>query len=80
MNADDGPIRVFLGVFPIKNAVTIPAAVLIAADAEIEAERARRRKVAEAAAAQAAAIESEAAARAKGWRSRLRALFGRLSP
>jgi hypothetical protein len=66
------PIRVFLGVFPIKNAVTIPAEVLRAADAEIEAERARRHKVAEE--AQAA---TDAAAARKTWRGRLRAMFWR---
>lgn len=73
--SDDGPIRVLVGVYPIARDVLISAIDLQRASAEIDAERARRRRAAEA--EQAAA---KAAAARKTWRSRLRAMFWRLSP
>ena len=74
--SDDGPIRAYIGNYDLSTTdLLIPAEVLARANAEIEAERERRRGVAEA--EQAAAEE---AARAKGWRGRLRAFFGRKGP
>ena len=70
MSAEE-PIRVYLGTFPIKDAVTIPAEVLRSADAEIERERRRRAEVA----AEAQAAAEREAALPKGWRGWLGAFW-----
>jgi hypothetical protein len=70
---DEGPIKALLGVFPVADAVTIPAEVLARASDEIDRERSRRAEAA-AVAAQAAA---EAARKRGGWLQRLRAWMGR---
>lgn len=68
--SDDGPIRVYVGSYPVARDVTIDAATLQRASDEIDRERRRRAEVA--AAAQAAA---EREAYAKSWRGRLRSFF-----
>ena len=70
--SDDGPIRAYVGSYPIARDVTISAVDLQRASDEIDAERQRRAEVSAAAQARA-----EAAKQAKSWRSRLGGLWRR---
>ena len=70
MSDKSTPIRVYLGTFPVADAVTIPAEALRRANDEIDRERERRRLAAE---EEQAAAEREAYA--KSWRGRLGAMW-----
>lgn len=71
--SDDGPIKAYIGSFPIADTVIIPPDALRRASDEIDRETARRREAAAAAEA-AAAIER---ATKRGWWRKLREMFWR---